>query len=71
VRKTCAMALEYTTSVVTHGFMGRNREEIKRSELEAELNRMGAEGWELCYISFDVAFQREKDGHLLVFKRQV
>jgi hypothetical protein len=64
------MPLEYKTSVVTHGFMGRNKEELKRSHLEEELNRMGAEGWEICYISFDVALQREKDGHLLVFKRQ-
>jgi hypothetical protein len=63
------MALEYTTTVITHGFMGRNREELKRSELESELNRMGAEGWELSHAFFDMNFQREKDGHLLVFKR--
>jgi hypothetical protein len=64
------MALQYTTTVVTHGFMGRNKEEIKRADLEAQLNKFGAEGWELSNIFFDVALQREKDGHLLVFKRQ-
>ena len=63
------MATEYTTSVVTHGFMGRNKEELKRGDLEAELNRFGAEGWELSHVFFDMSLQREKDGHLLVFKR--
>jgi hypothetical protein len=65
------MGLEYTTGVVTHGFMGRNKEEVKRSDLEAELNKYGAEGWELAAIYWDVPLQREKDGHLLIFKRQV
>jgi hypothetical protein len=64
------MAFEYTTSVVTLGLLGRNRAEIKREDLEAELNRVGAEGWELSHVFFAVALQHEKDGHLLVFKRQ-
>ncbi len=63
------MAWEYTTTVMTHGFMGRHKEEIKRSDIEAELNRLGAEGWELANIFFEVNLQGEKDGHLLVFKR--
>jgi hypothetical protein len=63
------MALEYTTSVVTLGLLGRNRAEVKRDDLEGELNRLGAEGWELSHVFFDVALQHEKDGHLLVFKR--
>src|SRR4051794_20140155 len=33
---------EYTTSVITHGFLGRKEDEIDREELERELNRMGA-----------------------------
>ncbi|HEX4625636.1 MAG TPA: DUF4177 domain-containing protein [Solirubrobacteraceae bacterium] len=65
------MPFEYTTSVVTRGFMGRNAEELNRSDLESELNRMGAEGWELVHVFFDTALQREKDGHLLIFKRAV
>ncbi len=60
---------EYATSVITHGLLGRKEEEIDRAELEGELNRMGAEGWELDKILTDVALHREKDGHLLVFKR--
>jgi hypothetical protein len=63
------MSLQYTTSVLTHGFMGRHREEVARSDLEQELNRLGAEGWELSHVFFDIALQGEKDGHLLVFKR--
>ena len=65
------MPLQYTTTVVTHGFMGRNKEELKRAHLEEELNKFGAEGWELSHIFMDVALQREKDGHLLVFKRPI
>jgi Domain of unknown function (DUF4177) len=60
---------EYATSVITHGFLGRKEEEIDREELERELNRMGAEGWELAKIMADTELHREKDGHLLIFKR--
>jgi hypothetical protein len=35
---------EYTTSVITHGFLGRKEEELDWEELERALNRMGAEG---------------------------
>ena len=62
---------EYTTSVLNHGFMGRHRDELDRSEFEAELARLGAEGWELATVMFDIALNREQDGHLLVFKRRV
>jgi len=60
---------EYATTVMTHGFLGRKEDEIDRAELERELNRMGAEGWELVRIMTDMGLHREKDGHLLVFKR--
>ena len=61
---------EYTTSVISHGLLGRKEEELDRGELERELNRMGAEGWELVKVMTDIALHREKDGHLLLFKRQ-
>jgi hypothetical protein len=61
---------EYTTSVITHGFLGRKEDELDRGELERELNRMGAEGWELVKVMTDMALHREKDGHLLLFRRQ-
>jgi hypothetical protein len=63
------MPIEYTTAAITHGFMGRKREEIDRAELTQMLNEHGAEGWELEKLLLDVAFHGEKDGHLLIFKR--
>jgi len=62
-------AYEYTTAVITHGLMGRKREEVDREELTSVLNQHGAEGWELDKIMLDAAFHGEKDGHLLIFKR--
>ena len=62
-------AYEYTTAVITHGLLGRKREEIDREELLKLLNAHGAEGWELEKILLDTAFHQEKDGHLLIFKR--
>ena len=60
---------EYKTEVMGHGFMGIHKGEIKRSELEARLNALGIEGWELWETFFDQKLQGEKDGHLLVFRR--
>ena len=62
-------AHEYTTAVITHGLLGRKREEIDREELQKVLNQHGAEGWELDKLVLDVAMHSEKDGHLLIFKR--
>ena len=63
------MPIEYTTAVITHGLMGRKAEEIDRDELQKVLSEHGAQGWELDKLLLDVAFHREKDGHLLIFKR--
>ena len=62
---------EYTTTVITHGFMGRKSEELDRPELEKSLTELGAEGWELATVLLDTALHREKDGHVLLFKRRV
>lgn len=62
---------EYTTSVITHGFLGRKEEELDRQEFEASLAELGADGWELATVFLDVSLHREKDGHVLVFKRYV
>jgi hypothetical protein len=61
---------DYTTTVITHGLLGRKEEELDRKELETSLNELGAEGWELATAFLDVALHREKDGHVLVFKRR-
>ena len=62
-------AIEYTTAVITHGLMGRKSDEVDRAELEKVLNEHGAAGWELDKLILDTAFHSEKDGHLLIFKR--
>jgi hypothetical protein len=55
---------------MTHGFMGVHKGEINRRELEAQLTAKGGEGWELIHVWFDQKLQKEKDGHLLIFKRE-
>jgi hypothetical protein len=62
-------AYEYTTAVITHGLMGRKSDEIDRAELQKVLAEHGAQGWDLDKLILDVSFHREKDGHLLIFKR--
>jgi Domain of unknown function (DUF4177) len=61
---------QYTTVVMTHGFMGRKSDELDRSEFERNLNEMGAQGWELEKVLIDMNLHREKDGHVLIFKRR-
>ena len=61
---------EYTTTVITHGFMGRQSDELDRGKFQEELSRLGAEGWELATVLLDVNLHREKDGHVIVFKRR-
>ena len=51
--------------------LGRKREELDRPEFERALAELGSEGWELATVFLDVNLHREKDGHVLVFKRRV
>ena len=60
---------DYKTVVLTGGFMGRHKEELKRTDLEAQFDELGRDGWELCWILMNQALQGEKDGHVVVFKR--
>ena len=62
---------EYTSSVITHGFLGRKDEELNREALVKELNAMGAQGWELVKVLTTMALHNEKDGHILLFKRAI
>jgi hypothetical protein len=62
---------EYRTEVLTHGFMGRKDEEFDRKAFEERLNSVGAEGWEFDKLIPSMALHGEKDGHLLVFKREL
>ena len=62
---------EYRTEVLTHGFLGRKDEEFDRKEFEERLNKVGGEGWEFDKLIPNMALHGEKDGHLLVFKREL
>ena len=62
---------EYLTDVMTHGFLGRKEEELDRKEFEKRLNALGAEGWEFEKLLTAMNLHREKDGHVLIFKRQL
>jgi hypothetical protein len=62
---------DYKTIVLTGGFMGRHKEELNRADLEKHLDELGREGWELTAILLEQALQKEKDGHVLIFKRPV
>ena len=62
---------EYRTDVITHGFLGRKEEELDRKVFEERLNALGAEGWEFEKLCTQMALHREKDGHLLIFKREL
>ena len=64
-----ARRVEYTTKVLTHGFMGRHKEEVNRPDLDKLLNEMGKDGWVLGHVFFDQELLHEKDGHLLIFRR--
>jgi hypothetical protein len=60
---------DYKTVVLTGGFMGRHKDELKRTDLETEFDALGREGWELTWILMDQSLQGEKDGHVVIFKR--
>jgi hypothetical protein len=63
-------AYEYTTDVLTHGFLGRKEEELDRKEFEERLNRFGADAWEFEKLLTHMNLHGEKDGHVLIFKRE-
>ena len=58
---------EYKTEVLT-SLVGRDK--LRMDDLTDLLNKAGAEGWELVNLNIDADLQGERDGHLLVFKRQ-
>jgi len=62
-------AWDYKTVVLTGGFMGRHKEELDRAAFERHLDELGREGWELCWVMLEQTLQKEKDGHVLIFKR--
>ena len=65
------MRWDYTTIVLTGGLLGRHKGELNRTDLTAQLDALGAAGYELVWVLMDQPLQREKDGHVLIFKRPV
>ena len=59
---------EYQTEVLT-SVMGRDK--LRTGDLDAALKRRGDQGWELVSCNLDADLKGFRDGHLLIFKRQV
>lgn len=62
---------DYKTVVLTGGFMGRKSEELDRPRLEQQFDELGRQGYEFCWALMDQNLHREKDGHVLIFKRRL
>ena len=60
---------DYKTVVMTGGFMGRHKNELRRDHLEQQFDLLGADGWELAWILMEQSLHGEKDGHVVIFKR--
>lgn len=66
---TATKVWQYSTLVLTGGFMGRHKEELRRADLDTQLATWGVAGWELAWILPEQQLHGEKDGHVVVFKR--
>lgn len=62
------MKWDYKTVVLTGGFMGRHKDELRRDHLEQQFDLLGADGWELVWV-LNQSLHGEKDGHVVIFKR--
>jgi hypothetical protein len=58
---------EYKTEVLT-SVVGRDK--LRMDDLDDALKKSGAEGWELVSLTIDADVRGERDGHLLIYKRQ-
>lgn len=62
---------DYKTVVLSHGFMGWTKDELDRPRFEAALDELGKDGFELIWVFMDQKLHKEKDGHVLIFKRRM
>lgn len=65
------MKCDDKTVVLTGGFMGRHKEELRRHHLEQQFDQLGSEGWELTWVLMNQALHGEKDGHVVICKRPI
>lgn len=54
--------------VLTGGFMGRHKDELRRDVLEQQFDELGQDGWDLSWILMNQSLHGEKDGHVVIFK---
>jgi hypothetical protein len=54
------MKWDYKTVVLTGGFMGRHRDELRRDQLEQQFDQLGADGWELAWVPMNQALHGER-----------
>jgi hypothetical protein len=60
---------EYRAELIERGFMGFGNEQVDLETLQALLEELGAEGWELVQASWNHRVRRKRGGHVLLFKR--
>lgn len=60
---------EYRTELIERGFLGFGNEQVDLVALQALLDELGADGWELVQASWNHRVRRKRGGHVLVFKR--
>ena len=60
---------EYRTELLEHGFMGFGKEQVDMQKLQARLDTLGHDGWELVHVSWNHRVRRKHGGHLLIFIR--
>ena len=60
---------DYRTIVLAGNAEGRPTDELKRPALEQQLDELGDQGFELCWVLPAQQLHEEKDGHVLIFKR--
>jgi hypothetical protein len=51
---------DYKTVVLTGGFMGRHKDELKRDDLERQFDELGQQGYELAWILMNQSLQGER-----------
>jgi hypothetical protein len=60
---------EYKTVVLEQGVMGWRSEQVDLRALQATLDELGADGWELVQVWWTQRFRGRRGGHLLLLKR--
>ncbi len=60
---------EYRTELLERGFLGWRSEQLDLQTLQARLDELGEDGWELVHASWNHRVRGRHGGHVLLFKR--